>query len=295
MKRILFIIAASLLFSCNSGNNGNNGENDSIDTTEQQWQNLKITKKSGELYYRFVLDEPLFSEDDTVVYGGRTYSISWPEGDCEELHQALLSISFGNDSDFNSGAKRFLNGASSNYIETWYHYKVIKKSEVPISEYGNEPFLNDYEDIKIKCTTDDNLYCFEAFNSEYSYGAAHGTYASVFVTYDVAEKRVISLTDLIDTVGIGKTIKLALTTLDENSNAKCSVFSEVLSNKTIEPTMNYYISDDRSGIVLRYQIYEIAPYCEGYIDIVLPVSWLTKRQNFTDYGKSLLVKVPTNC
>lgn len=284
MKKVLFCMAAVavLLSGCVNDNDGKrHKKKHDTEASKEEFEQLKIANKSGALYYKFEVEEPMFGEGSTMMYGSRKYDIVWPENGSRDLQERLTELAFGRKSiDPDTEGRRFLKDIVWNDGSTYF--KEIQEAEMPKNlEYGED----DFDHVNIKFTQDSNLYIFEMEESMYPYGAAHGAYASVFVVYDAGEKRVVKLSDLIDTNGLGTTIKSALTDLVVNKGAKESVYSEVLHQRSIEVTENFYIGNDRSNITLRYLEYEIAPYCEGPTDVVMPIYWLSKHNQLTEYGK----------
>ena len=106
----------------------------------------------------------------------------------------------------------------------------------------------------------------------YSYtGGAHGNHATMLVTYDLAQKKALTLNDIF-LPKYEKTINKALV------NAVRRQFdlkaNEPLSNKlfgnSVESTKNFCVTS--KGILFLYNPYEIAAYAYGEIELFIPFS-----------------------
>ena len=106
--------------------------------------------------------------------------------------------------------------------------------------------------------------------NEYT-GGAHGVYMSTFLNIDLHTLSPVRLDDL-----FVNDYKEALTDLLWNqlmADNKVTTRQEVedmgyTSTGNLEPTENFYLSD--KGITFYYNIYEIAPYVMGPVEITLP-------------------------
>ena len=106
----------------------------------------------------------------------------------------------------------------------------------------------------------------------YNYtGGAHGNHSTGLSTYDLAQKKVLTLNDIF-LPKYEKTISKAL------ANAARRQFNmkpnEPLTNNlfdnVIEPTNNFCITP--KGIIFLYNPYEIAAYAYGEIELFIPFS-----------------------
>lgn len=113
----------------------------------------------------------------------------------------------------------------------------------------------------------------------YSYtGGAHGNHATILATYDLGQKKTLTLNDVF-LPKFEKTINNAL------NNAARRQFglkaNEPLSNKlfgnSIESTPNFCIT--HKGILFLYNPYEIAAYAYGEIELFIPFSEIKSMVN----------------
>ena len=106
--------------------------------------------------------------------------------------------------------------------------------------------------------------------STYSYtGGAHGNHATTLATYDLGQKKALTLTDVF-LPKFEKTINKALAnTARRQFNMKPNEpLSNNLFGNSIESTPNFCIT--AKGITFLYNPYEIAAYAMGEIELFIP-------------------------
>ncbi len=119
--------------------------------------------------------------------------------------------------------------------------------------------------------------------STYMPRAAHGMYGTYYVNYDINSGKVFSLADIFTPQGIEK---LPAIIRDEATAMQGSIGQTQI--EAIPSGGNFYINGD-SDIVFVYQPYEVASYAQG--EIIIPIAAYVLSDNFTPYGKKLLMDV----
>ena len=108
-------------------------------------------------------------------------------------------------------------------------------------------------------------------SSGYEYtGGAHGLYGSVNYTYDSQSEKLISLEDIfaINFESILEEAINAQLRTDRNLAPDASLSDEGFFVDVVTATPNFMLSE--TGITFHYNIYEIASYADGSIDITVP-------------------------
>lgn len=108
-------------------------------------------------------------------------------------------------------------------------------------------------------------------SSGYEYtGGAHGLYGSVNYTYDLQSEKLISLEDLF----VMNFESILETAINEQLRSDLNLLPDALLSdegffvEVVTATPNFMLSE--TGITFHYNIYEIAPYAAGSIDITVP-------------------------
>ena len=117
--------------------------------------------------------------------------------------------------------------------------------------------------------------------SNYQPYAAHGMYTTNFVNYDFADSRIFTLKDIFTQQGLD-----ALPAMLKKTARDMRGFIGPTQLDSLPSGDNFYI-DNRNNIVFVYQPYEIASYAQGLIEIPVPAYLVS--DNFTDYGRQLLM------
>ncbi len=110
-------------------------------------------------------------------------------------------------------------------------------------------------------------------SSGYEYtGGVHGLYGSVNYTYDSQSEKLMSLEDifLLNFESILETAINEQLRADMNLAPDAPLSDEGFFVEVVTPTPNFMLSE--TGITFHYNVYEIAPYAAGSIDIMVPYS-----------------------
>jgi Protein of unknown function (DUF3298). len=134
----------------------------------------------------------------------------------------------------------------------WYNYGKSIKSRFMFNENG-----------VLVCQIDTYDYT----------GGAHGTYASLFLNFDLLTGKQIYLKDLFKEGYEKELTRQLLAELEKNNKVTTEAELEEIGyfiTEPLSPTENFYLNED--GITFFYNVYEIAPYVMGTTIIKLPFS-----------------------
>lgn len=107
----------------------------------------------------------------------------------------------------------------------------------------------------------------------YSYaGGAHGNYGSTFYNYDVQQKKILKLDDVIhiDSVSLQKVLEQSFRK-DYNLPSP-KPLTDILFDPFLATTDNFYIGE--KGLGFLYNPYEVASYAAGQIEVFVPYTAL---------------------
>ena len=205
-------------------------------------------------------------------YARAACNLAWPKTvmgrSSKKLEQALIDELTGDPGKFNT-----LDAALKNLIDATQNIP-FEKNEIKdvkhIKKIPEDAGMNQaYFDVQLTMKTLDKNLCVFMFAKDNYMGGAHGLYWTQYVNYDVAQDKVIKLTDLVtDTVKLRKAITEALfeqegvtsiTALNENG------FLLEEGSTTVPITQNIYM--ENFSIHFVYSPYEIACYARGEVDV----------------------------
>lgn len=145
-------------------------------------------------------------------------------------------------------------------VSDFYHTRTNKKAELR-HEYSNKYSLTANYDVK----TDNEKYT-SILQSIYTYtGGAHGNTIRYSMTIDKATDEPVALKDLFTVAHYAD----YLNKLAASQNQDIHFYHPV----TLSGNEDFYLTDD--GIVLYYQLYEVAPYAAGFIEYKFSYDELT--------------------
>ncbi len=278
MKRITSLLAlVALLFTgCSHESKPKDSvTNDSVSDTVAAAKFFTTQTIKGELCFMEYgeIDDPDY---DTIGYT-ESFNIQWPDKGMmtDEALRELMRYYFY-DSKTTDISKA---------IDDW-RKKVI-------GQHGNlvrkidESYPYGYNKLSSTCMQNGNLATFTISYGYFDVGAAHGLYDLQYLTVDVDRGTIIHLSDLIDTTHLDEVIARALQDVVANDEVRYNLFDEYQNCDRMPITLNFYIDDTRSTIHVIYGLYEVAPYCNGLTEIVLPIYWLSKHVKLTPYAKEI--------
>lgn len=243
---------------------------------------------------RHVADERFYSvtmqpswEDTLFVFGiDNKLDVDWPDGLTPDAERELMKKLFDDETSttFEEACERML---STNWFE--------EDEDMAIKEVRQSNGLSDdewssYLMVESTARTDGELLSVTINSEMYRAQAAHGIYYGREFIYDTRERKVVHLSDLVDTALLGPVIMLAVEDLEVNADVREVVheeYGEYPSVTSLPVPDEFVIDSTRSTIVLYYQVYEIACYASGAQAVVLPVFWLSKHLELTPYAKRL--------
>ncbi|MBR1792887.1 MAG: DUF3298 domain-containing protein [Bacteroidales bacterium] len=238
---------------------------------------LICDKVDGICRYKIVIN-------DVTSYLENSYSLYWPNaGQLSFDTEKQLIYKCFNDSiskDFGQACRKFLGNL-------WILDESYCLDSVSFQEIDTIPSGVMYSTYRIESSynEDAGLGRF-IFSSElYPEGAAHGLYGVEYINYDCETSRTISLTDLLDTTGLGMVAAQAIESLDVNQEVKDCLYEP---RKEVPIPSNFFIDSTRSNLMLVYPLYEIAPYACGIQSVALPFSWLSTRASLTPYARQIV-------
>lgn len=182
-------------------------------------------------------------------------------GDC--VYRSLDKSPVGEDGDFI--VKRML---SSNI-------KPISQEADPMSYWYENTIL------KLGCVVG-NLVFFEEYDDIYL-GGAHNMFYYEYHAYDARLKRVITLKDIISNP---KKLLRLLPAYD-----KRDADSKWWKDVTVMQLENFYIKNGK--LVFAFAPYSVGPFCDGEVEVAVPLKTLKAKGLLTPYGKRLLLSRTT--
>lgn len=268
---LLFLpLALVTLVGCKGGSEPQDS-NAKIDTVVVPVDTLMLEQRTGEQCYRLDAREEGFEE----IREQRSYDIWWPADDHPLLQREILEYAFGKDAkDFDAAAKAFLEKSDlMGFID-----------RDPVKVKASKDFVaNDFSYIEVATEKTGRVYSFLVQITEYGFGAAHPLGAVGYINYDVRQKKIIRLSDLMDTANLSPMVRQAMQTLPENKEVLDCVFSK----SDVYATDAFTLDLEKGEILMVYNEYEIGPYACGVLKIHLPIAWLSERVQLTSYAKEL--------
>jgi len=111
-------------------------------------------------------------------------------------------------------------------------------------------------------------------NNTYAYmGGAHGNYAGIYYNYDVANKKLLKLDDVIaiDSNSLQKILEQCFR--KDYNLPESKPLTEIIFEKQLATTDNFYITE--KGLGFLYNPYEIASYAQGQMEVFVPYNLLS--------------------
>ena len=161
-------------------------------------------------------------------------------------------------------------------------------NEYVVKEYGT-PGLTDIDsneeymscwfetlDFKVSHTVGNLVFFVE--NGDYYYGGAHDVFGSTFYANDAALDKPIRVTDVV--TNLTKVLKM-LPSYDHRD--KDSKWWDGINEVDIT---NFFIKGDK--MIFVFQPYQVGPFCDGIVEVPIPLKTLKAKKLLTPYGKKLL-------
>lgn len=270
MKKNFFVpilVALVALTSCNHAAD-----------TSALTQNLQ-----GSRSFLLTADEQLWPGDDTLGVCN-SYALAWPADGflSADDEREMILCTFGDSSSttFQAAADRWLDNS-------WLYEDDLPLVHKHPADTLPAHLQYNYAKLESRVVADSNLLTYVISQETSAAYAAHGLYATRYVTVDADTRRIVHLSDLVDTTLLGPVIVRALHDLTTNQSVLESLFDEYQQAETLPQPDDFFIDSTRSTITLVYQLYAIAPYACGIQSVVLPIFWLSKHIPLTPYAKEL--------
>jgi hypothetical protein len=229
-------------------------------------------------------DEQLWPPESDTLGVSNSYCLAWPaEGLLSpEAEQELLLLTFGD-----SAATSFQQAADAWLATTWFYEEDVPHLHRHPADSVPSRLPSNYGHLHSTATFDSTLILFTISSETGAAFAAHGVYATRYLTADRSTGRTVHLNDLVDTALLGPVIVRAIEDLVVNRPVQESLFDEFRGIPSMPMPDDFFIDSARTCITLVYPLYSIAPYACGIQSIVLPIFWLSKHIPLTPYAKEL--------
>ncbi|MBP3763790.1 MAG: DUF3298 domain-containing protein [Bacteroidales bacterium] len=274
MKKYLFYILtiSALMAGCHQG-----GKQESAAFSTHQLEGKRC----------FVLiGTEAFPLAGTVIGLENSYRLAWPDEGLlsSEAEAALIAKCFGDS------ASSTLAEATEKMLYCTWGYEEYQ-SDLQMLELRTDSIADTlpytYGHVESTCEVEGGLATFIIQDEIYSVGAAHGLYSMKYLTVDINTGNVLELSDLLDTVGLGDIIRMAVEELEDNASVREDVFDEFLEAGAFPMPHDFFIDNDLRAIIAVYQPYEVASYACGIQNVTLNADWLARHVQFTPKGKQL--------
>lgn len=174
------------------------------------------------------------------------------------------------------------------YVKKWVHdvlrentmvkeYIVKEASQAPNITDEDYPMSCWYEaaDLKVDHCVGDVVFFVE--NGGCYYGGAHGDFSATFLAFDTALDRPVRLTDVI--TNTRKLLRL-LPRYDHRDKD-----NKMWDNMDAVDLSNFYVKDGK--MVFVFQPYAVGPFCDGIVEVPVPLKTLKAKKLLTTYGQKL--------
>ena len=176
---------------------------------------------------------------------------------------------------------------TKNYVHTILRTNSMA-GEYIIKEYGT-PGVNDinsqdepmscwYETTSLQYSHSVGNLMFFVENGGCYYGGAHGDFSTNYHAFDAALDKPIRLTDIVTNVS---KVRRMLPSYDHRDKD-----NKWWDNIGAQDIFNFYIKDGK--IVFLFQPYAVGPFCDGIVEVPVPLKTLKTKKLLTAYGLKLL-------
>ena len=279
MKKILLLILltviATMLWSCQFSSKSSSSNGDKVmDSTLCQFNNIDAEKM-----FAYV------DEDGDTLYFDNSFSAFWPQiingKPCPELQQGLFRAMT------DSAALNELDKVIDFLLNPANYTEIENDQLIPVDAVKQgENQLSTSEISVIMQSMSNRLLVYHLSTYYYLAGAAHGTYAHNYVTYDLKTEKAIAFEDVIADTTLLRTATLKSIKDTYNYDKEDLFFPD---NGLLPLPKDFYIEGSVLHVV--YQVYEIASYAQGAIDAPI-YPYLLKPEEmkrlFTPYGLELI-------
>lgn len=157
-------------------------------------------------------------------------------------------------------------------------YTIRDAANKPNIDFAENPMSCWYEDMEFKVNrTFGDIVFFSAYYDDY-YGGAHNMFFTVYHAFDTKLDKPISLKDIITSP---KKLLRMLPKYDSR-DAESKWWNQV----DVEQLDNFYLKDGK--MIFSFSPYAVGPFCDGQVEVPVPLKTLNAKGLLTTYGKKLL-------
>lgn len=226
-----------------------------VKTVSADWPTTINSKKSSALN-DFLIEEVFYASHNPNSFPGKINDVKTLTGCVKNwvnyiLHESAILQDYTIKDYGTPGLKDI--DREENYMSCWYDLTDLKLSHV----VGNLVFFVEYNEIY--------------------YGGAHPDFMYSYHAFDAALDRPIRLDDII--TNRSKVLKLLPKYDKRDKDVK---WWDSIKEIDID---NFYVKD--GNMVFSFAPYAIGPFCDGQIDVKVPLKTLKAKGLLTTYGKKL--------
>ena len=176
-------------------------------------------------------------------------------------------------------------------VKHWVGYILRSNTMVNdfvVKEYGapgvkdinsnDEPMSCWYETLDFNYSHAVGNLMFFVENGDSYYGGAHNMFASDYLAFDASLNKPIRVTDIVTSL---RKVRRMLPSYDKRD--KDVKWWDNIGEQEIT---NFYIKDGK--MVFVFAPYAVGPFCDGIVEVPIPLKTLKAKKLLTPYGKKLL-------
>ncbi len=181
--------------------------------------------------------------------------------------------------------------ALNNCVKKWVHSNLRTSTmtqEYIVKEYGTpglkdvdseeDPMSRWYETIDLSPSHNVGNIAFFVLNGDTYYGGAHNVFGATYYAFDTALDRPIHLKDIV--TNPRKVLRMLPSYDHRDKDTKW------WDNVNVTDIENFFIKNGK--LVFIFNPYAIGPFCDGIIEVPIPLKTLRTKGLLTPYGKKLL-------
>lgn len=176
-------------------------------------------------------------------------------------------------------------------VKHWVGYILRSNTMVNdfvVKEYGapgvkdinsnDEPMSCWYETLDFNYSHAVGNLMFFVENGDSYYGGAHNMFASDYLAFDASLDKPIRVTDIVTSL---RKVRRMLPSYDKRDKDV-----KMWDNIGEQEITNFYIKDGK--MVFVFAPYAVGPFCDGIVEVPIPLKTLKAKKLLTPYGKKLL-------
>lgn len=176
-------------------------------------------------------------------------------------------------------------------VKHWVGYILRSNTMVNdfvVKEYGapgvkdinsnDEPMSCWYETLDFNYSHAVGNLMFFVENGDSYYGGAHNMFASDYLAFDASLDKPIRVTDIVTSL---RKVRRMLPSYDKRDKDV-----KMWDNIGEQEITNFYIKDGK--MVFVFAPYAVGPFCDGIVEVPIPLKTLKAKKLLTPYGKKLM-------